>query len=263
LARCKRYGKLTPDTVRRKSGAGREARLSNLDDYWSGAFSDVAGWVDYNLRDFLKFLGQFQTTSSISGNIAEIGVHHGRFLIALAHLGRPGEVCLSIDVFDDQASNVDGSGAGDLDQLRSNISAYGPPSLNYVFVKADSLALTITERLEIAGRYGPFRLFSVDGGHNVTNVVNDLDFAQAALAAGGAVILDDFYNRHWPSVTEGLFRFYSLGSPRIQPFLYAHNKLFLCNIGWHQRYVAKAAEMFRQNQWFKVTRMLGADTVVV
>jgi hypothetical protein len=239
------------------------ASKGDLTAYWVDGFCQIEGWVEPPLIDVLRFLQAFQVDSGVVGNVAEIGVHHGRFLIALAHLGRPSETCLSIDVFDDQASNVDGSGAGDLERLRGNISAHAPPDLNYVFVKADSLAMTMTERLEIAGRYGPFRLFSVDGGHNVSNVVNDLEFAQAVLASGGAILLDDFYNRHWPGVTEGLFRFYSFGNPRIRPFLYAYNKLLLCGVGWHQRYVARAAEIFRQSQWFKVTRMLGVDTVVL
>jgi SAM-dependent methyltransferase len=232
--------------------------MDRLDAYWDGGYKNIEGWVDYSLREFLRFVGAFQLQHNISGNIAEIGVHHGRFLIALAQFGRQGERCVSIDLFDDQAANIDYSGRGNLEILRQHIDAFAPRDMEYDFIRADSLALTIVERTDIVRHQGPFRLFSVDGGHNAVNVVNDLAFAQDALAPGGVVIVDDMYNRHWPGVTEGVYRFRLLGDCRLLPFMFAYGKLFLTTAGWQRRYFTGLASAHSA----RPISMWGVDTAV-
>jgi hypothetical protein len=59
----------------------------------------------------------FQLAENISGNILEIGVFQGRFFIALSQCARSGELCLALDVFDEQDKNLDGAGVGDLGNL--------------------------------------------------------------------------------------------------------------------------------------------------
>lgn len=75
---------------------------SAFEAYWSNAFPKVEGWVDARLAPWVQLIGSIQRDQNISGNIGEIGVYHGKFLIALAHLSRPGEKVTALDVFDDQ-----------------------------------------------------------------------------------------------------------------------------------------------------------------
>jgi hypothetical protein len=237
--------------------------MGDIDTYWNDGYKIVEGWVFPGLIDFLKCVGRFQLEAKITGNIAEIGVHHGRLLIALAHMLGSGGTCLALDVFDDQSANVDGSGRGSLDKLRENIAQFAPPDVEFAFIKADSLALTAPTRMTIAQEHGPFRIFSIDGGHTVEHTYNDLQFAQDMLAVGGVIMVDDYYNLHWPGVHEGVGLFYTRGVPRIKPFMYAHNKLFFAGIAFHRRYLRWSSDMFCDRRGFKVVKMYGADAMVV
>ena len=131
--------------------------VGDIDTYWQHGYASVEGWVFPELLDYLKCVSRFQAEANISGNVGEIGVHHGRLLIALSHLSRLGETCLALDVFQDQSANLDGSGHGSLEKLRTNIALYGPPEAKFVFIQADSLALTLPDprrRSEIRSSIG-------------------------------------------------------------------------------------------------------------
>ena len=237
--------------------------MIDIDGYWNVGLRQVDGWLDDGVLDMMKVIGAFQTASSVVGNIAEIGVYHGRFLIALAHLGRPGELCLGIDVFADQAKNLDHSGAGDAQKLRQNLQAYAPTELRYQLIQADSLSLTLRERVEINVQFGPFRLFSVDGGHTRQHALNDLLLAQDLLAPGGVIWVDDYYNRHWPGVAEGVGRFFTGHDARVAPFMFGHNKLCLTHLASHKALLDRCVERFSGYDNFKLVRMYDFDAVVV
>lgn len=237
--------------------------MGDIDAYWKDGYHAIEGWVFPELVDYLKCVNRFQDGAEVAGNIGEIGVHHGRLLIALSHLSRPGETCVAIDLFDNQAANLDGSGYGSLDKLRENICRYAPTDAKFAFIQADTLALTVPERLAIAQQHGPFRIFSIDGGHTVEHTFNDLVFAQDMLAAGGIIMVDDYYNLHWPGVHEGVGLFYTRTTPMIKPFLYAHNKLFFARLAFHARYLRWNCDAFRDRRGFKVVKMYSADAMVV
>ena len=194
----------------------------DINAYWRDGSPHVEGWLAVELLDHLKCIARAQDDAKLVGNIAEIGVYRGKLLIAMAHLARSGERCVAIDIFDDQAKNIDGSGAGSLDVFRENFQRYAPDDVELVTIKADSLAMTLDQRVAVARDHGPFRLFSIDGGHTVQHALNDLLTAQDMLADGGVVLLDDIFHRHWPGVTEAVGLFYSGYVPRIAPFLHAY-----------------------------------------
>lgn len=235
----------------------------DIDGYWRDGFHKVEGWLAAELLDHLKCIARAQEDARLGGNIAEIGVFRGKLLIALAHLARDGERCVAIDIFDDQAKNIDGSGAGSLGLLRENFKAHAPDGCELVTIQTDTLAMTIDQRVAISLNHGPFRLFSVDGGHTVQHALNDLLTAQDMLADGGVVLLDDVFHRHWPGVTEALGLFYSRYVPRIAPFLHAHNKLFLTSYTTHGHFLRHATQFFHGRPHVKITRMFGSDVVAV
>src|ERR1700728_2437847 len=96
----------------------------DINAYWQNGFPHVEGWLATELLDHLKCIGQAQEDARFVGNIAEIGVYRGKLLIAMAHLARAGERCVAMDIFDDQAKNIDGSGAGSLALLQENLQRY-------------------------------------------------------------------------------------------------------------------------------------------
>ncbi len=235
----------------------------DINAYWRDGFPQVEGWVVKELLDDLKCIARAQDDAKFVGNMAEIGVFRGKLLIALAHLARDGERCVAIDIFEDQYKNIDDSGPGSLALLRENFERHAPDGCELVTIKADSLSMTLDQRVAIARDHGPFRLFSIDGGHTVQHALNDLLTAQDMLADGGVVLLDDFFHRHWPGVTEAVGLFYSRYVPRVAPFLHAHNKLFLTNYTYHKHFLRYATEIFRERPHFKLVRMFGSEAVTV
>src|SRR5439155_4104777 len=67
----------------------------------------------------------------------------------------------------------------------------------------------------------------------MAHVCNDLTLAQEVLVPGGIIALDDFLGPHWPTVTEGFYRFMATRNRRLSPLLFFQNKLFLTTASEH------------------------------
>ena len=63
------------------------------------------------VRPTLAPLHETQEAPGPTGPVAEIGVHHGKFLIPLVGNALRAEPAVAIDLFEDQSANVDTSGA--------------------------------------------------------------------------------------------------------------------------------------------------------
>src|SRR3954471_12919649 len=151
----------------------------------------VQGWLDGKVLTVLSAVDFVQRSNSVSGPVAEIGVHHGKLFIALKLLQRPRECSVAIDVFGDQHLNVDQSGKGDLERFHKNLKRWASTSGLAVHT-GESTKLDSHRLLELAG--SPIRLFSVDGGHTEEIVASDMCLAEATLAGAGVVIADDVFN---------------------------------------------------------------------
>ena len=136
----------------------------DVDAYWRDGFHHVPGWLAADLLPYLHRLMAAQREAGTKGNVAEIGVYRGKLLLAMAHMTAPGERCVAIDIFDDQAKNLDGSGNGAMAPLHDNWGLYVPADCELIPIQTDTLAMTIAQRVDLAQHHGPFRLFSVDGG---------------------------------------------------------------------------------------------------
>jgi len=179
----------------------------------------VDGWLQGLSAKFIAELGKAQVDAGVSGTVGEIGVHMGRLLILLALLRQPDEICFAVDVFGDQHLNVDRSGRGDLDIFLRNYRRWtGRDDVRVI--QASSLTL-VPEDIP-----GPCRLVSIDGGHDEECTLHDLKLIERCMAPGGVIILDDFFNQHWPGVAAGASR-YILGGSSFKPFMISPNKLFL------------------------------------
>ncbi len=237
--------------------------MESLEAYWSEGFPLVEGWVDTRLLECLRMIDSIQRDAGITGQIGEIGVYHGKLLIALAHLADAGEKVTAIDVFDDQARNLDGAGIGSLDRLQDNIRRFGPTERDYAFIKADSIALTPADKTKLHESRGPFRLFSVDGCHTAEHTCTDLLTAQDCLGSGGVIILDDYMQPHWPGVTEAVNLFYARYVPRVKPFLYCSHKLFFVGYGWHGEFERACSGRLGPRHNVKATEMFGSRVVSI
>lgn len=200
----------------------------NLDRYVRlKGHHDVNGWVTPGALSVIVTLASLQQRLGITGNVCEIGVHHGRFMIALSLLRGPGEKSLALDVFEDQDLNVDQSGKGDASIFMTNVKNWLGDQPDMLIMKADSLTVS---GADVKGRLGgPVRLFSVDGSHTCEHTLNDLVIAEESVCEGGIVIVDDFFNPDWPGVPEAVIRYLDRPAEkrRLVPIGYGDNKLYL------------------------------------
>jgi hypothetical protein len=202
----------------------------------------VKGWLQPGATKAIELLSQEQRSASLSGAVAEIGVHHGKLFILLYLLSSENEPAVAIDLFSHQHLNVEGSGAGDMERFMRNLRRHADTS-RLVLHEGDSTQLTAGHLLELGS--GPFRLFSIDGGHTAEITAHDLATAEGALAEGGIIILDDCFNEEWPGVSDGVHRHFS--EPRsIVPFGIGANKTFFCQRAFAARYTAVLQKMDRR-----------------
>lgn len=222
----------------------------NLEKYLTQAYEKIIGFQEPSTFMFLDYLDKFVEKK---GGALEIGVHHGQFFIGLNSLIPAEYKSYAIDIFDQQELNIDNSGEGNLSVFLENLDNYDiHKGTNTVIIKGDSTDLSIFESVERC------HYISVDGGHTPEHVINDLNAASNLITDTGVVILDDYFNHWWPSVTEGITK-YLLTYPKLVPFASTKNKLWLCRISIQKQYYeySKNAANFQKTP----TRFFGHDII--
>ena len=212
----------------------------------------VDGWNNIGAFTAIAEINKIQLKNKLVGNIGEIGVHEGQLFCALALLAdTPCEGYLAIDVFDNQKRNIDKSGGASFTTFRNHVGkVLGDRQKSLHVIEKDSLSIAslLGKMMTIVaiGRNGQvstgpitdlFRLFSVDGGHSVVHVLNDLRLVERAMTPGGVVIVDDFMNPKWPGVTEGLHIYCTDRSSRLVPFAYGNGKMYLATFDYRDEYI--------------------------
>jgi len=202
--------------------AGENIVKSPYVENYLDRIDEVEGWLSFNTLLISLDILDAQTEK---GNICEIGVHHGRYLIALALALRQGETALAIDLFSKQDENVDGSGKGDLSIFLKHVETFVPEPSMVKAIEGNSLRMSADDILQHGG---PVRFFSVDGGHTSEAAMHDLFLAQKTITPYGVVSLDDILNPHWTGVITGYVN-YRDGGGTLVPFAHIPNKLLLCH----------------------------------
>jgi hypothetical protein len=193
----------------------------------------VHGWLQRVDAEIMGAIFEAQAEQGISGSCVEIGVHHGKSFIPLCMTLQDGEQALCIDVFDDQSKNLDLSGKGNLGVFQKNLAWFNIelPAANIIQASSED----VTPK-QILDQVGPVRFFSIDGGHWSAIVQNDLRLAEATIASGGVVALDDYCRAEWPDVTYGYTLWQEATESDIIPFAIGSNKLFLCRKDYAKTY---------------------------
>ena len=191
-------------------------------DAYLRATRAVEGWFFPIDAYLFAVIDEAQKGAGITGNLFEIGVHHGKTAIFLARMLRDNELLGVCDVFGQQELNRDRSGEGSRELFEKNMHALGGPAR--VFAKLSS-ELTADDTTTDC------RFFHIDGGHRPEDVVADLETASRALHANGVVALDDLFNPSWPGVGEGFYRFIAARPDVFAPILIGGNKVFFARPG--------------------------------
>jgi hypothetical protein len=206
--------------------------MKDFESYRRYGHKFVSGWLKPEVLDIMSVLDAAQRAKSVSGAVAEIGVHHGKLFIGLQLLQDANGRAVAVDVFSNQELNIDNSGKGNLEVFRKNMRRWSSSS-NVAIHQGDSTCLQPDELRKLAG--ADIRLFSVDGGHTDSIVFNDMKLAEATLAEGGIVIADDIFNQEWPGVSVGTFRYLDEGGVLL-PFAVGFNKVFFARAEFVQCY---------------------------
>ena len=212
-----------------------ETRLSRLNAYLATGIHDVDGWCIPHLWQTI-----WPLASHIGdGPIAEIGVFEGKFFTGLCKTfgQEDGQKAIAIDVFDMQEFNLDKAGVGKKDVLLQNLARNGISPDGVTCIEADSISLKSRDARRFVDTHGLMKFFSVDGCHEVTHTMLDVEFAMEVTAHDGIIAVDDYSNINWPGVSEAIARIYLNRNPAFIPLAVTCNKLLLCSLSYHQTYL--------------------------
>lgn len=238
--------------------------LVRFDRYMTTESKQVVGWIGENLHTSVGTIAALQYKHGVTGNVCEIGVYQGRFAVGLSWLMRDGETFCAVDVFDEQWMNIDFSGTGaSRAAFEDNWDKFANGNVFLSLHQADSLSMNEISKREVFEKSGPFRLFSVDGGHMAEHVINDVKIAIQYLARGGVIFVDDYLNPFWPGVHEGFCKFMFNEHPSVRPFCFHENKLFLCSHTYGESYLNEVKQRLTRVNQSKVASMFGYDVLVV
>jgi hypothetical protein len=195
--------------------------------YERDAYPAIEGWLHRNVLWALNGVADFHAQRGIIGAGCEIGVHHGRFFLAIENVTPPESPCYALDVFEQQELNVDRSGKGSLSVFQRHVSDFAKSKDRVIVKQLDSTSAEA--RKFFRSIEGTVSLFSVDGGHTRAHAAADLRSAESVLCGGGVVFLDDYFNPDWPGVIEGLLAYLS-GTHTLVPIMAIGGKLMMAGV---------------------------------
>lgn len=204
------------------------AARDRMSAYLTSGLGQVEGWFSPYAAEVIAELTAHQISTGVAGNLAEIGIHHGKLFLLLANGAVSGEIGVALDVFENQEKNVDRSGLGDRQQFEKNLARWAPGA-EVKIVQASSLEVTPASA---PSTFGSVRMFSIDGGHTSDITLHDLRLAESVLVDGGVAVVDDILNDHWLGVVSGVAR-YLLSEHSLVPFAVGSNKLLLTTSDEH------------------------------
>ena len=198
----------------------------------------IDGWLHPDTAEFIAAISDVQHRAGHHGAVGEIGVHHGKLFILLRLAADPDEQTFVIDVFDDQALNVDRCGHGHPKILKDNMIRWWIDGGRIDRSKKSSLIVAPADIISIGGKV---RFVSIDGGHTAECAYSDLKLMDEVMHDYGVIALDDYFNEDWPDVSTGAARYMLESDTRFRPFAVAPNKLFLATEEFNDFYRAKLA----------------------
>ena len=210
------------NSTRQRLRASMDARLATYIDKES---RHIDGWLAPESAAVIVRLAMAQSDWNIGGGAGEIGIHHGKLFLLLYLALQEGEKAFALDLFEDQRSNRDASGAGDRAIFLDHLRRIGGDAERVIIFAQDSTSVSVDALLAATG---PLRLMSVDGGHTEEVTWNDLHLGEMLLRPDGILILDDLYQERWPAVAAGTFRFMNDPANRLRPFAISPNKTYFC-----------------------------------
>ena len=203
----------------------------------------IEGW--FNHKIMLPVLTSINELQSQSGNILEIGVHHGKSFIPMLYLLREDEHAIAVDIFEDQQFNYDKSGKGNKEIFIKNLNLVFDQKFldkNLTIIKADSTQLTSQDLLNFYPNNNKYRIISIDGSHTKSATLKDLKNSIDIITDDGVIIIDDYKNENWPGVKAAVDDFlYQDNNFRV--FFIDHKKFIICRREHYEKFNLKMKDM--------------------
>ena len=249
---------------------------NKLEQYLEEGSPRVNGYLQSGSSSVICSIFDVQDELKILGNIAEIGVFHGKLFILLCHSIREGERAFAIDVFNSEPyiqgikTPQDRRAFSQKNLLRNlKINEIGADLTHLITTNSQKLTpfnfKQIIDNKEI-------RLFSIDGDHSREGVRHDLNLAVSSLSKGGIILVDDLFNVLCPSLTEGIIDFFNNdNTKRVAPIaIIAANgpvqtgatKLVLADSAYTNHYKAYL-QLLNQTNYSHAENFLGYPNVLI
>src|SRR5690349_20727992 len=88
-------------------------------------FDSIQGFFTFDAALLLMAYNQLINANGVSGDVLEIGVHHGLSAITIASLADRAGRFIAVDLFDNQQEyNLSASGLGNQDEFLRNLRAF-------------------------------------------------------------------------------------------------------------------------------------------
>lgn len=234
----------------------RRDSVLNVGDVTDKQIDAIPGWFDPLDVDAFRLM--LTETAATPGDLAELGVYHGKSAVLIGSYLQPGETFTVIDLFGTETKGV---------QNRKEIQEQYPELTREPFEEAykgihGSLprivvghSSTITEH----ALRGTHRFVHIDASHLYEQVRQDISAARTLLRDDGVVVLDDYRNDHTPGVAAAAWQAVNEG---LHPFLISPAKMYAT---WGDPAPFRAAT----NRWARADHLirhesqaLGIDEVI-
>ena len=190
------------------------------------SFLDIEGMLGVLDAGVIVSILEHQKNSGVKGKLAEFGTYKGRSAALLANY-----------VGDDEELHlVDVAEYLELDKLRKI-------STNFEFHKMDS-KFFVEQKLGVKSR--DFRFVHSDGSHTFDNVYFDVQNADNIMSDKGVLVIDDYYNPHYPQVAAAVFTYMAREKTDLTMALVGSNKCYICRRGYQKTLIEFLKDGFQE-----------------
>lgn len=196
--------------------AENESANERLERYILREHSQVSGMLQTGSISVIWSLIEAQHDLKVQGDVAEIGVFHGKLLILLSLALKTSERAHAFDIFTSHENTPEENRAA----VVANLARFEISPQTVSLHTQDTYKLNEHDFVDLIGNRR-VRLFSIDGAHSREAVQHDLELAAAVTHGDGILVADDIFNPWCPEVTEGIFDFARSGGHGFLPFALA------------------------------------------
>jgi len=192
--------------------------------HWQSITSNTPGFFQMESAAVWDVLLSFQDHAGITGELAEVGVYHGKSASLAAVHARSDETLLLCDLAFPEGARA----------LIASIKADG-----VVYLSGSSARLVGTATFHQYARR--CRWVHIDGEHSGQAVTHDLALADQWLTDAGVISCDDFMNPAYPQITAAIFHYLDQHKYELSMFLCGYNKCYLARPRATHSYLALIA----------------------